>query len=129
MQVTKYVSSNEKYIKADVEIEKGTDYEWVIERITDEELENQGKLDHKPCLWFQGQEKGFPLNKTNCRMLIDNFGSDETNDWVSRKVKLYRTMTSSPGGLVPCIRIRPSDIGAEKGPMDKVLGDDEDIAF
>ena len=79
MQINKYVASNENYIKADVEIEKGTDYEWIIERVTEEELENQGRQDTKPCLWFVGQEKGLVLNKTNARMLIDNFASDDNS--------------------------------------------------
>lgn len=112
MQIGKFVSSNERFLKADVEVEKGKDLELIIERVSEEELENMGQTDVKPCLWFRGIDKGLVLNKTNARMLIDNFGSDETNDWLGRKVKLFRTMTSSPTGMVPCIRVRPFDGGA-----------------
>ena len=109
MQITKYTSSNERFLKADVEIEKGKDYEFHIERVTNEELENMGKTDIKPTLWFRNHEKGLVLNKTNARMLVDNFNSDETDDWLGRKIFLFRTMTSSPTGMVACIRVRPDD--------------------
>lgn len=128
MDVKTYTKASDQWIKADVEICQAKNYNWIIDRVTEEELENKGKVDYKPTLWFRGQEKGFPLNKTNCAVCVDNFGSTETDDWVGRKVQLYRTMTSSPSGLVPCIRIRPQGEiqGSPSTPQDSVDGEDED---
>jgi hypothetical protein len=117
--VRKYLESNERFIKADVEIEQGRDYEWIIEDAKWEELENMGKTDWKWVLYFKGKDKAFPLNKTNCRMVTDNLGSDDTDDWVGRKVSLFRTTTQTPSGMKPCIRVRG------KAPV----VDDDDITF
>jgi len=136
MQINKFVASSDRFLKADVEVEKGSDREFIIERVSEEDLENMGHKEVKPCLWFRGEEKGLVLNKTNAKMLIDNYGSDETNDWLGRKVKLFRTMTSSPSGMVPCIRVRPFDGDAtvEAEPADAVddkntLQEGDDIPF
>jgi hypothetical protein len=128
--VTKYLESSDRLIKSDVEIEKGQDYEWIIDRVTWEELDNMGKIDHKWTLWFRGQDKMFPLNKTNCRMVTENLGSDDTDDWVGRKIVLFRTMTQTPSGMKPCIRIRPKgyNVADDEEPGNILQGDD-DIPF
>ena len=132
MEINKYTNANERFLKADVEIEKGKDYDFIIDRVTEEELENMGKTDTKPAIWFRKHEKGLVLNKTNARMLVDNFNSTETDDWLGRKVKLFRTMTSSPTGMVPCIRVRPHDGAEAETVVDEpsnILQSDDEIPY
>jgi hypothetical protein len=136
MDVNKYNNANDFKIKADVEIEEGKDYEYFITHVTDENVAMQGqKPEMKPTLWFRGEEKCFPLNKTNCRVCAQLFGSTDTDDWADRKVVLFRDLTSSPQGIVPCIRIRHD--GAARAtdapePVDEpknVLQGEDDIQF
>lgn len=67
----------------------------------DEEAEN------KYCLTFNEIDKPLVLNKTNIQLCALATGSQQTDDWIGRKIVLYSDPTVAYGGkLVGGIRIR-----------------------
>ena len=46
------------------------------------------------------------LNKTNAKTIEKVTGSGFPDEWVGKKLQLYVTKTSSPEGLVDCVRVR-----------------------
>lgn len=61
--------------------------------------------DNKPVAYFTGMDKGLVLNKTNAEAITQVVGTDETDDWTGRRIKLYPTTTSFQGKPVECIRV------------------------
>jgi hypothetical protein len=62
--------------------------------------------DRKAVLYFTGHQKGLPLNVTNFRTLIELFGTDESDDWLGRRIELYTTGVEYQGRHTLGIRIR-----------------------
>jgi hypothetical protein len=61
----------------------------------------------KWCLSFDEQEKPMVLNSTNGQIIAAFIGSENTDDWVGKKIVLYDDPTVSFGGkLVGGIRAR-----------------------
>jgi hypothetical protein len=100
--------------------------------------------ERKWVLWFEETEKGMVLNKTNSKMISQLLLSDDTDDWVGRKIILFPTQVDFQGDQVDAIRVRKKLPAAGKGkggkakPMtqaeaDEALGDgardEEDIPF
>lgn len=69
-------------------------------------IEQMGDGEHKPCLSFRGKEKALVLNKTNANAIIGQMGSDETNDWIGKTIKIYPTQVDFAGRQVAAIRVR-----------------------
>ncbi len=65
--------------------------------------------DNKPVLSFKGKSKGLVLNKTNASILGKALG-DETSDWIGKEIELISSETQFQGRLVPCIRVRASNV-------------------
>lgn len=72
-----------------------------------------GRKDKKPIVKFAGKEKGLALNKTNAKIIAAMYG-DHTREWKGKLVALYVTQTSSPDGMVDCIRVRPTKPGRRR---------------
>lgn len=90
------------------DLPEGRDVAVVIERVEAGTLTSQGgRTDKKPIVFFQGKEKGLALNKTNAKCIAAMYGND-TARWAGKAIALYVTQTSSPDGLVQCIRVRPT---------------------
>ena len=82
----------------------------------------------KWCLLFEESDKPLVLNATNIQLAEQIFASDDTDDWVGKRVVLYTDHTISFGGkVVGGIRIRaPKVKGAKpKPPVDDL----EDAPF
>ena len=61
----------------------------------------------KWCMTFAEGDKPLVLNSTNIQLCQNIFGSDDTDDWVGKKVVLYSDPTVSfQGKLVGGIRVR-----------------------
>jgi hypothetical protein len=69
--------------------------------------------EHKPVIFFYGQEKALVINKTNNRVLIGLFGK-ESNDWAGKKVVLFSYMGQAQFGQPPKLQlgVRAADPGA-----------------
>jgi len=92
--------------------------------------DNQGQETHKPVLHFKGQDLGLVLNKTNAKAIARALGSDETDDWLGRKITLYTTEVEFRGDWVDAIRVKPK-APKESEPTDSVSDDisDDDMPF
>jgi hypothetical protein len=49
---------------------------------------NEGEPS-KLILFFKEIEKGLVMNKTNLRACVDEFGTDETEQWVGKEIVIY----------------------------------------
>jgi hypothetical protein len=72
--------------------------------------------DQKFIMYFEEEEKGLVLNKTNIVMASDTFGSDDSDNWVGRKIVLYTDpkVQDLNGNIVGGLRLRPTKQDLEK---------------
>lgn len=96
--------------------------------------DNSGSEVIKPVLHFNGMESGLVLNKTNANMVCKALGSDDTDDWVGRKITLYVAEVEFRGDVVPAIRVKSKPPGGtkkkrEKPPSEATDVDLDDIPF
>lgn len=68
---------------------------------------NGGRKAKKPIVYFEGTEKGFPLNSTNARTIASLY-TPYTEKWLGQKITLFPTTTQMGGETVECIRVRPT---------------------
>lgn len=68
-------------------------------------LEEVGKDESKPVVYFNELEKGLVLNKTNAHTFIELHG-EETDDWIGQQVTLFVTTTNFEGKQVEAIRVK-----------------------
>lgn len=74
----------------------------------------------KWCLHIAENEKPLVLNPTNGAILSKILGSDESDDWIGKKVVLYADPNISFGGkIVGGIRIRAPKTVARPSPVGK----------
>jgi hypothetical protein len=63
--------------------------------------------ENKWCLEFEESDKPLVLNSINIQLCEKIFGSDDTDDWVGKRIVLYVDPTVSYGGKVTGgIRVR-----------------------
>ena len=67
-----------------------------------------GRKSRKPVIFMRGTEKGFCVNKTNGKAIASLYGN-VVEQWVGKRIALYRSTTRNPNGEgeVDCIRVRP----------------------
>lgn len=87
---------------------EGQDWVVTIKGVTMDKIKSQdGKEKDKFILHFN-ECKSLVLNKTNMTTLIKLFHTNESEDWVGKKITLYVKDDVEFGGeLVSAIRIRP----------------------
>lgn len=59
----------------------------------------------KVVLHFVNKEKGMVCNKTNCSVMQEITGSDDTDNWAGAQVTLAVRKVEFQGKLVPALRI------------------------
>ena len=70
--------------------------------------------DSKPCLYFEGKDKGIVLNKTNSNNIAGEYGR-ETDNWIGNDVWLYTALVDFQGKTVEAIRVRTTAPPAAAG--------------
>ena len=82
--------------------------------------------DERWVVRFVEDERGCVLNKTRADEIVQATGSNDTDDWLGRKVVLYKGETRFQGKLVPCVAVRAArnQPKPEPEPVDD-FGDDE----
>jgi hypothetical protein len=79
----------------------------VIDAVFPEEIKgNDGSVKESLCIRFKGQEKLLSLNQTNLTVLSTAFG-DNTDEWVSRKVKLNMVNVKFKNEVTKGIQVNP----------------------
>lgn len=87
-----------------------------ISRVVAGELVGEGgRKAKKPIVYFEGKDKGFAANKTNCKIIAAMYGTD-TRKWVGRSITLYPTTTEMGGKTHDCIRVRPQIPAGKRRP-------------
>jgi hypothetical protein len=81
-----------------------------IQRVSWEKMKDQeGNEEDKPVIWFNEQEKGMVLNRTNANTLTALFGS-ETNAWSGQRVVLGTEIVTAFGATKPALRFKNEDV-------------------
>lgn len=70
-----------------------------------ERIGQGSQADDKWVLFFQEEEKGLVLNKTNTIIIAKLYG-DDTDNWVGKQVTLYATEVQFKDDMVDAIRVR-----------------------
>src|SRR5438105_14806874 len=90
-----------KYLKAGDVSETPKSY-----TITDVNVEEIGRnKDEKLVINFKGEKKGFVCNRTNAKTIAKALGSEETDEWIGKSVKLYSTEVQFGDEMVEAIRV------------------------
>ena len=66
-----------------------------------------GRKTKKPVVHFEGRDKGLALCKTNAKTIAALYTND-TDQWVGKKITMYPTTTMFGAETIECIRIRPA---------------------
>jgi arabinogalactan endo-1,4-beta-galactosidase len=101
-----------KYLKASDIPEEGQTV--VIVRVDQEEVGKDKEV--RPVLYFEGEEKGIILNKTNATNISKLYGY-ETEDWAGKKVVLGTAWVDFQGQSVEAIRIYPPKRQSPNAPL------------
>lgn len=84
-------------------------------------------------MFFDEREKGLVLNATNLKRAAAACGSDDTDDWLGKKIVCYYDENVEFGGdLVGGLRLRAPKSAAKpapKPPTDTFADMDEDVPF
>jgi hypothetical protein len=102
-----------KYLKAGDLPEEGSQLV-TIEKIALEELGRD--RDTKPVIYFEELDRGMVCNKTNARAIARVTGSEDFDDWIGRKIALYRAEVEFQGEMVEAIRVKLPKPVAAKAP-------------
>ncbi len=87
---------------------KGLDAEMVvtIDNVKRGRVKSDGKWKNQFILTFEGIDKQFGANPTNCDLISHIYGSSPRR-WAGKSITLYRTKTKFKGQSVLCVRVRP----------------------
>jgi len=97
MKLNEVFSGN--YLKAD-------DLQGRTARVTISKVEVKEFDDgNKIVLHFQGKDKQLVCNRTNCSIIAENLGTQETDEWTGQTVQLMVKRVEFQGKLVPAIRV------------------------
>src|SRR5947207_1198292 len=82
-------------------------------------------------MFFEEREKGMVLNSTNLKRAEKVFGSDETNDWLGKKIVVFNDDNVEFGGeIVGGLRLRAQRSKNEIEEANKKLAElEDDIPF
>lgn len=84
----------------------GKDVTLKIKSAASASVEGPKGAKRKLIITFEGARKPFLSNATNCKTIAAMYGTDVEN-WVGKAITLFPTTTSSPDGVVECLRVRP----------------------
>lgn len=95
-----------KYLSAEADIPDDGDLIVTISDCVMEELGQGDNKDSKPVLYFSDHDKGLALNKTNANTIAGVLGSQDTDEWIGKKIALFATEVDFQGRQVLAIRVR-----------------------
>ncbi len=77
----------------------------------------------KIILSFEGKDKQLVCNKTNASIIEEVLGSNDTDDWIGKKITLITRKVEFKGDLVPAIRVK-----LEEAP-EKPVSEEDSVPF
>ena len=123
MKTSQMTSS--KYLKQD-DVSEGALF--TVKHLQRQNVAQEGEpAENKYVMYFDEAEKGLVMNSTNIQLAERAFGSDETDDWLGKKIVLYVDPNVSFGGkIVGGIRLRAPK---SKQPAKPAVDDSDDVPF
>ena len=97
MNINQVFSGN--FLKA--EDLQGRTVKVTISKVEVKEFDDGNKL----VVYFQGKDKSLVCNKTNCSVMQEVTGSDDTDNWAGATIMLTVRKVEFQGKLVPALRI------------------------
>ena len=74
--------------------------------ITGVEVEEIGRnKEEKLVLSLKGEKKGLVCNRTNAKTIAKALGTDETEEWIGKTIRLYSTEVQFGDEMVEAIRV------------------------
>jgi hypothetical protein len=84
----------------------------------------------KLVLHFHGKDKTLVLNVTNANTVQELLGSDDTDDWLGKRIRLYTTKVDFQGKRVSAIRIKAAGKAAPPPPEpEEEIEEDIEVPF
>lgn len=81
----------------------------------------------KYVVYFQSAAKGVILSRTLAYQIADSTGSEETADWVGKRITLYPQPMTVAGKKRIAIRARKPAVSNGTAPLPATLTDQEDL--
>jgi hypothetical protein len=98
----------------------GKEVDVIIDKVTSEEFEEDGKKRSKPVVHFRGNRfKPLVTNKTNALTIAIACGSDDTDAWPGKQVRLYAELVNFKGKVSEAVRVKRTP-----APIDQDLNDE-----
>ena len=113
MRVGKYAEGNSRYLKG-LHLE-GSEPTWTISHAEEQTMLGEEKL----VVYFEEEDRGLVLNRTNARRLVDAFG-DDADEWVGKRVVLYTEPVDFNGKTTDAIRLKKAKSQAAPVEQDNV---------
>lgn len=88
----------------------------------------KGDEDKKLILSFQGKAKKLVCNKTNSKTIAKVLDSDDTDDWIGKKITLRPAEVEFQGEMIWSIRVSLQAPGTSTPPLKRVEPSDNDGA-
>lgn len=82
-----------------------------------------GRKTKKPVIYMAGTTKGLALNATNSKTIAGMYGN-HVEEWVDKRVTLFKTTTMFGSEQMECVRIRPAKPAAKAVAGEAKLADD-----
>jgi len=83
-----------KYLAADSDVPEEGQLIVTFDRVEVETLGQGADAEDKPVAYFRETKKGLVINKTNWIQFAKILDSDDSDDWIGRKVALFSTDVS-----------------------------------
>ena len=108
------VFTDSKYLKHE-ELD-GHDLDFTISRVERHKMKNNdGVEERKFVVFFSEMEKGMILNATNMKTITKLMNSNESDEWVGKRITVYTKDDIEMGGeLKSGLRVRPKAPAAVK---------------
>ena len=88
-----------------------------VKRVSWERMKDQeGNEEDKPVIWFNEEEKGMVLNRTNANTLTSLFGA-ETDRWTGQRVTLGTEMVTAFGATKPALRFKHEEVKYDRASL------------
>ena len=84
----------------------GNDLVVGIKSVGQETVQSARGREQKLVAHITADPEKWIRNKTNAKTIEKVLGTGYIDEWVGKKLQLYRDKTSSPEGLVDCVRVR-----------------------
>lgn len=90
------------------DIPDGSDLVLTIDRVAQDEVQNDSGKQKKLTLHFKERDyKPMICNTTNATAISQAYGSTKVEDWLDRKIAIYKATINAFGQTQECLRVRP----------------------